>query len=87
MVGKKYLDLVNLVSNGAIEHDIFWSHRDIDQKEGNNNIQKDLFRKMLELFSDGDFIITTDNLCKFIESASKSNAQTKSKLVCGSAEH
>ncbi|KAJ9424435.1 Chloroperoxidase [Fusarium oxysporum] len=46
--GKKYLNLVDLASHGAIEHDISLSRRDIAQKQGNNDPQQDLIEEMLD---------------------------------------
>ncbi|RYC91633.1 hypothetical protein BFJ63_vAg5643 [Fusarium oxysporum f. sp. narcissi] len=64
--GKKYLNLVDLASHGAIEHDISLSRRDIAQKQGNNDPQQDLIEEMLDYSFDGE-TLTIEDLARFIK--------------------
>ncbi|KAH8652135.1 Chloroperoxidase [Xylariales sp. PMI_506] len=84
--GKKYIDLENLASHGAIEHDISLSRRDIAQKQGNNAPQEDLIEDMLEYSSDGKNL-TIDDLSKFVKARIKQQLKDNPELVYGPAEH
>lgn len=84
--GKKYLNLVDLASHGAIEHDISLSRRDIDQKQGNNDPQQDLIEEMLEYSFDGESL-TIDDIGRFIKARIQRQLVDNPELVYGPAEH
>ncbi|KAK8017842.1 hypothetical protein PG993_014168 [Apiospora rasikravindrae] len=84
--GRKYLNLVDLASHGAIEHDISLSRRDIGQEEGNNEPQSDLIKEMLTCSSDGKSL-TVDDLAAFIKARIKRQLKDNPELVYGPAEH
>jgi hypothetical protein len=84
--GRKYLNLVDLASHGAIEHDISLSRRDVGQDEGNNEPQPDLIREMVEYSSDGK-VLTIDDLGRFIKARVKRQLVDNPELVYGPAEH
>ncbi|KAK7965796.1 Chloroperoxidase [Apiospora aurea] len=73
--GRKYLNLVDLASHGAIEHDISLSRRD-----------KDLIAEMLRFSSDGESL-TIDDLAAFIKARIKRQLKDNPELVYGPAEH
>ncbi|KAK2042414.1 hypothetical protein LZ31DRAFT_596412 [Colletotrichum somersetense] len=83
---RKYLNLENLASHGAIEHDISLSRRDFAQDEGNNKPQKDLIHEMLKYSHDGE-TLTTDDLAGFIKARIKQQLNDNPELVYGPAEH
>ncbi|KAK1977597.1 Chloroperoxidase [Colletotrichum cereale] len=84
--GKKYLNLENLASHGAIEHDISLSRRDFAQDQGNNKPQMDLIQEMLNSSHDGE-TITIDDLAGFIRARIKQQLNDNPELVYGPAEH
>ncbi|KAK4160492.1 Chloroperoxidase [Cladorrhinum sp. PSN259] len=84
--GRKYLDLVDLASHGAIEHDVSLSRRDIGQKQGNNDPQPDLIEDMLQYSSDGEYL-TIEELGIFIQARIKRQLVDNPELVYGPAEH
>ncbi|KAM7223997.1 Chloroperoxidase [Rhypophila decipiens] len=84
--GRKYLDLADLASHGAIEHDISLSRRDIGQPQGNNDPQPDLIRDMLQYSDDGEYL-TIEELGIFIQDRIKQQLVDNPELVYGPAEH
>ncbi|KAH7173017.1 Chloroperoxidase [Fusarium sp. MPI-SDFR-AT-0072] len=84
--GKKYLNLVDLASHGAIEHDISLSRRDIAQKQGNNDPQQDLIEEMLDYSFDGE-TLTIEDLARFIKARISRQLEDNPELVYGPAEH
>ncbi|KAF5678669.1 chloroperoxidase [Fusarium heterosporum] len=84
--GKKYLNLVDLASHGAIEHDISLSRRDFGQKEGNNDPQKDLIEDMLQYTFDGKRM-NIENLGDFVKARIQRQLKDNPDLVYGPAEH
>lgn len=84
--GKKYLNLVDLASHGAIEHDISLSRRDIGQEQGNNDPQQDLIDEMLEYSFDGESL-TIDDLARFVKARIQRQLVDNPELVYGPAEH
>jgi hypothetical protein len=84
--GKKYLNLVDLASHGAIEHDVSLSRRDIAQKQGNNDPQQDLIEEMLEHSIDGKSL-TINDLSAFIKARIQRQLVDNPELVYGPAEH
>jgi hypothetical protein len=85
--GKKYINLVDLASHGAIEHDISLSRRDIGQKAGNNAPQQDLIEKLLDSSSDGGESLSVDDLGKFIKRRIKQQLNENPGLTYGPSEH
>jgi hypothetical protein len=84
--GKKYLDLVDLASHGAIEHDVSLSRRDVGQSEGNNDPQPDLIEELLHHSHDG-VSLTIDDLGEFIRTRIRRQLKDNPELVYGPAEH
>ncbi|KAK4458190.1 putative sterigmatocystin biosynthesis peroxidase [Cladorrhinum samala] len=84
--GRKYLDLADLASHGAIEHDVSLSRRDVGQKQGNNAPQEDLIDRMLEFSADGKYL-TIDELGNFIKARIDQQLRDNPELVYGPAEH
>lgn len=84
--GKKYLNLVDLASHGAIEHDISLSRRDIAQKEGNNDPQPDLIKDMMDYSFDGE-TLTIEDLGRFIKDRIKRQLADNPELVYGPDQH
>ncbi|KAH7329411.1 Chloroperoxidase [Stachybotrys elegans] len=84
--GRKYLNLVDLASHGAIEHDISLTRRDVDQEEGNNDPQKDLIKQMIDSSSDKNNL-TVEDLGKFIKARIQQQLKDNPGLVYGPAEH
>jgi len=84
--GRKYLNLENLASHGAIEHDISLSRRDIGQKQGNNDPQEDLIQKMLEYSGDGENLTVAD-LSRFIKARIRQQLTENPELVYGPDQH
>ncbi|KAJ3546110.1 hypothetical protein NM208_g2173 [Fusarium decemcellulare] len=84
--GRKFLNLKDLASHGAIEHDISLSRRDIQQKQGNNDPQQDLIEEMLEYSFDGKFL-TIDDLGRFIKARIQQQLVDNPELVYGPAQH
>ncbi|WYZ36134.1 hypothetical protein EsH8_XI_000017 [Colletotrichum jinshuiense] len=84
--GKKYLNLENLASHGAIEHDISLSRRDYAQDQGNNKPQKDLIDDMINCSHDGE-TLTIDDLARFIKARIKQQLNDNPDLVYGPAQH
>jgi len=84
--GKKYLNLDNLASHGAIEHDISLSRRDFAQDQGNNKPQKDLIQDMLKCSHDGE-TLTIKELAGFIKMRIKQQLIDNPELVYGPAQH
>lgn len=84
--GKKYLNLEDLASHGAIEHDISLSRRDVGQKAGNNALQEDLVTEMLDYSFDG-VTLTTEDLGRFIKARIQRQLRENPELVYGPAEH
>ncbi|TID02257.1 putative sterigmatocystin biosynthesis peroxidase stcC [Colletotrichum higginsianum] len=84
--GKKYLNLENLASPGAIEHDVSLSRRDHAQKQGNNKPQEDLIQDMLKCSLDGE-TLTIDDLARFIKARIKQQLKDNPDLVYGPAQH
>lgn len=85
--GRKYLNLENLASHGAIEHDISLSRRDVGQKQGNNAPQEDLIQKMLEYSSDGGKTLTIADLSRFIRARIRQQLNENPELVYGPDQH
>ncbi|KAI9675966.1 MAG: hypothetical protein M1822_008352 [Bathelium mastoideum] len=85
--GKRYINLVDLATHGAIEHDISITRRDVDQQEGNNALQQDLLDDLLHCSSDGGETLTIEDLAKFIRSRIQQQLQDNPNLVYGPAEH
>jgi len=85
--GRKYLNLEDLATHGAIEHDISLTRRDIDQKQGNNDPQPDLIRQMLQYSSDGGETLNVEDLSQFIRSRIQQQLQENPDLVYGPSEH
>ena len=85
--GKRYLDLEDLATHGAIEHDISLTRRDVDQPEGNNKPQQDLIKEMLSFSSDGGKTLAVEDLSKFIKSRIEQQLKDNPNLVYGPAEH
>ena len=85
--GKRYLNLVDLASHGAIEHDISLTRRDVDQKAGNNDPQPDLVEMMLNFSSDGGKTLTVEDLGRFIKSRIAQQLHDNPNLVYGPAQH
>lgn len=84
--GRKFLNLVDLASHGAIEHDISLSRRDIDQKQGNNDPQEDLIKEMVRYSTDKEFL-TIEDLGKFIKARIQRQLDDNPELVYGPSEH
>lgn len=84
--GTKYLNLEDLASHGAIEHDISLSRRDIAQKQGNNDPQPDLIEEMLEFSHDGN-TITIEDLSAFIKARIQRQLADNPELVYGPDQH
>ena len=84
--GKKYLNLEDLASHGAIEHDVSLSRRDFAQEQGNNKPQQDLILEMLEYSFDG-VSLTTDDLGRFIKARVQAQLVDNPELVYGPSEH
>ncbi|KAK7915328.1 hypothetical protein PG985_013031 [Apiospora marii] len=84
---RKYLNLEDLASHGAIEHDISLSRRDFGEKQGNNDPQPDLIAEMLEFSSDGGKTLTIDNLAAFIKARIRRQLKENPGLVYGPPEH
>ena len=85
--GKRYLNLVDLATHGAIEHDISLTRRDVGQKAGNNAPQQDLIEDMLRFSSDGGKTLTTEDLGRFVKSRIHQQLQDNPECVYGPAEH
>ena len=85
--GKRYINLVDLTTHGAIEHDISLTRRDVDQKEGNNALQQDLMDNLLRCSSDGGETLTIEDLGKFIKSRIQQQLRDNPNLVYGPSEH
>ena len=85
--GKRYINLVDLASHGAIEHDISLTRRDFDQKAGNNDPQQDLIDMMLRFSSDGGQTLTIEDLGKFIKSRISQQLHDNPNLVYGPPQH
>lgn len=58
--GRKVLDLNQLATHGAVEHDISLSRRDYLQKEGNCEMQPDLVEQLMKCSKDGKTITVED---------------------------
>ena len=84
--GKKYINLVDLASHGAIEHDISLSRRDIGQEQGNNDAQKDLIKEMLGYSFDGESL-TIDDLGQFVKARIQRQLVDNPELEYGPKEH
>ncbi|KAK3380520.1 putative peroxidase [Lasiosphaeria ovina] len=84
--GRKFLNLEDLASHGAIEHDVSLSRRDFGQEQGNNDPQQDLIHEMLEYSFDGESL-TTDDLGRFIKARVRRQLVDNPELVYGPAEH
>ncbi|KAJ0165003.1 hypothetical protein CTA2_12652 [Colletotrichum tanaceti] len=84
--GRKYLNLKDLASHGAIEHDISLSRRDYAQKQGNNEPQEDLIRDILSCSLDGE-TLTVDDLARFIRARIKQQLHDNPDLVYGPDQH
>jgi hypothetical protein len=85
--GNKYINLEDLASHGAIEHDISLSRRDIAQPAGNNAPQKDLINEMLHSSSDGGKSLSVDDLGRFIKKRIKQQLKENPGLTYGPSEH
>ncbi|KAK3679553.1 hypothetical protein LTR78_001114 [Recurvomyces mirabilis] len=85
--GKKYLNLVDLATHGAIEHDISLTRRDIAQPAGNNAPQQDLIEDMLDASSDGGENLSVDDLGKFIKSRIHQQLKDNPDLLYGPDQH
>lgn len=85
--GEKVIDLENLATHGAIEHDISLTRRDVSQHQGNNYCQKDLLEKMLASSSDGGKTLSTEDLGAFIKSRIKEQLKDNPELTYGPGEH
>lgn len=85
--GKRYLNLVNLASHGAIEHDISLTRRDEGQLQGNNDAQQDLVDDMLACSSDGGKTLTVEDLGRFLRSRIQQQLHDNPELVYGPANH
>jgi hypothetical protein len=83
--GRKFLNLEDLASHGAIEHDISLSRRDADQEEGNNTPQPDLIDQMLEHSHNG--MLSTDDLGSFVKARIRRQLKDNPDLVYGPSEH
>ncbi|KAK4222247.1 Chloroperoxidase [Podospora fimiseda] len=84
--GKKYVDLVDLASHGAIEHDVSMSRRDIGQKQGNNDPQPDLIEDLLKHSTDGEYL-TIEEFGVFIKDRLKQQLEDNPDLVYGAHQH
>ena len=84
--GQRYINLEDLATHGAIEHDISLTRRDVDQTAGNNDPQPDLIRDMLGFSSDGQNL-STEDLGRFIKSRIKQQLQDNPNLVYGPQAH
>ena len=85
--GRRYINLVDLATHGAIEHDISLTRRDVAQDAGNNDYQKDLLDKMLSYSSDGGKTLTVEDLGKFIKSRIRQQLEENPNLEYGPAQH
>lgn len=85
--GKRFLNLEDLATHGAIEHDISLTRRDVGQKEGNNALQRDLLEDMLQSSSDGGKTLTVEDLGLFIKQRIKQQLHENPSLVYGPDEH
>lgn len=85
--GKRYINLADLATHGAIEHDISITRRDVDQKEGNNALQQDLIDDLLRCSSDDGETLTIEDLGKFIKNRIQQQLHDNPNLVYGSDEH
>ena len=84
--GKKYINLIDLATHGAIEHDISLTRRDIAQPAGNNAPQPDLIKEMLASSSDGENL-SVDDLGKFIKNRIHQQLKDNPDLVYGPDQH
>lgn len=87
LMGKRYLNLVDLATHGAIEHDISLTRRDVAQKEGNNDPQKDLIDEMLSYSTDGGKTMTVDDFGRFIKHRVHAQLEANPNLVYGPPQH
>lgn len=85
--GQRYINLVDLASHGAIEHDISLTRRDVDQDAGNNDPQQDLIEMMLGFSSDGGKTLTVEDLGRFIKSRIAQQLHDNPDLVYGPPQH
>lgn len=85
--GRRFLNLVDLASHGAIEHDISLSRRDVGQPQGNNDPQQDLIDDMLKCSSDGGKTLTVEDMGKFIKSRIQQQLKDNPELEYGPSQH
>ena len=84
--GRKFLNLDDLASHGAIEHDVSLSRRDFAQEQGNNDPQQDLIDAMLDHSFDGESL-TIDDLGTFIKARIQRQLVDNPELVYGPPQH
>ena len=85
--GNRYLNLEDLASHGAIEHDISLTRRDVDQPQGNNAQQQDLIEEMLGFSSDGGKTLSVEDLATFIKKRIQQQHKDNPDAVYGANQH
>ncbi|KAK5110342.1 hypothetical protein LTR62_006050 [Meristemomyces frigidus] len=85
--GRRFINLVDLASHGAIEHDISLSRRDIAQPAGNNDAQQDLIDQLLDCSTDGGQSLSVDDLGRFIKARIHQQLKDNPELTYGPGEH
>lgn len=84
--GRKVLNLDQLATHGAVEHDISLSRRDYLQEEGNCAKQPDLIKQLLECSKDGK-TLTVDDLADLRRLRIKQQTADNPGLVYEDKQH